>query len=68
MSDTIYIEVIDQHSKFEGKLGKIVDVFDYCGIMIIELFEENKIIFLDEKQYRIICVDEYLWRVYYGNV
>ena len=60
MNDVI-IEVVDQNSEFEGKFGKIIEDIDKCGIMVVHIFEDNKITFLNEKQYRIVCTDEILW-------
>ena len=57
----IFIEVTDSSSEFDGKFGKIIEDIDRCGIMIIHIFEDNRITFLNEKQFRIVCLDEILW-------
>ena len=57
----IFIEVTDNSSEFDGKFGKIIEDIDRCGIMIIRIFEDNRITFLNEKQFRIVCLDEILW-------
>lgn len=59
MNDVI-IEVVDHNSEFEGKFGKIIEDIDKCGFMVVHIFGDNKIAYLNEKQYRVLCVDEIL--------
>ena len=54
------IEIIDPQSEHDGKIGKIIQELDKCGYLVIQLFGDNKIIFVNEKQLRLLCEDEIL--------
>lgn len=63
----IYVEIIDPHSEFESSIGIIIYDLDNCGFMIIELIKNKKIVFMNEKQIRIICLDEIFLTVIKGD-